>query len=287
MGAMNPEPLVATAGCVLVTGGSSGIGAACIVALCARGLRVFATARDPKDFVAIAQAGATPLEMDVADRASVEAGCAALLQALGSARLAAVVNNAGMAAIGPWEDLPLSDLRRMLEVNVIGAVSVTQLLLPRLRRDQGRVVLLSSVAGRVAMPFLGAYACSKFALEAFGDSLRRELRRTGVKVVVVQPSAVRTPIWSRLDPGPPPAEAYRTGYLGFRDHVLKVERDGLPPKRVAEAVSDAVTLPRPPARMLVTRRNPLVYRLYASLPDSVIDFVLGRRDKNSSSVDKT
>jgi NAD(P)-dependent dehydrogenase (short-subunit alcohol dehydrogenase family) len=276
-----------TGGHVLVTGGTSGIGAACIEALRARGLQVVATARDPRDFGALVQAGATPLAMDVADRASVEAGCAALLAMLGTGRLAGVVNNAGVAAIGPWEHLPIAELRRLLDTNVIGAVSVTQLLLPRLRQDRGRVVLLSSVAGRVAMPFLGAYACSKFALEAFGDSLRRELARTGVRVVVVQPSAVRTPIWSRLDPGPPPAEAYRAGYLGFRDHVLRVERDGLAPAQVAAAVARALLAPRPPARILVTRRNPLVYRLYASLPDVVIDFVLGRRDRKSSTDEST
>lgn len=275
-------------GSVLVTGGSSGIGAACIQVLRARGFRVFATARDSRDFSAIEHAGAVPVQMDVADRASVEAGCAAVLEAVGPDRLAGLVNNAGIAAIGPWEHIGLQELRRMLETNVVGAVSVTQVLLPRLRRDRGRIVLLSSVAGRVAMPFLGAYACSKFALEAFGDSLRRELRRSGVQVVLVQPSAVRTPIWSRLDPGPPPAEAYRQGYLAFRDHVLKVEANGLPPERVADAVVKALVTRRPAPRMLVTSRNPLIYRIYASLPDRVIDFVLGRRDdRNSSSTEKT
>lgn len=267
---------------VLVTGGSSGIGLACIEALRAHGLQVVATTRRPHDFDAIARAGATPLRMDVTDAASVEAGCASLLSMLGTARLAGVVNNAGVATIGPWEQLPIAELKRLLDTNLFGAVAVTQRLLPRLRQDQGRVVLLSSVAGRVAMPFLGAYACSKFALEAFGDSLRRELARTGVRVVVVQPSAVRTPIWSRLDPGPAAAEPYRAGFAGFREHLLRVERDGLAPAQVAQAVARALLAPRPPARILVTRRPAPLYRLYAALPDAVVDFVIGRRDRKSS-----
>src|SRR4051812_8149941 len=119
------------------------------------------------------------------------------LAALDLTRLDGLVNNAGIAIAGPLEFLPLDELRRQLEVNVIGQVAVTQAFLPHLRRGRGRVVLVGSIAGRSALPFLGAYAASKHAIEAIGDALRVELRPWGMHVVVVEPGSIATEIWRK------------------------------------------------------------------------------------------
>src|SRR5947209_16873980 len=136
--------------------------------------------------------------MDVTDTASITRVRGEVERALGTTPLIALVNNAGIPAAGPLELLPLDELRRVLEVNLIGVVAVTQAFLPLLKRARGRIVNISSVSGRVAMPFMGPYAASKFALEAVSDSLRRELLPFGVDVIVVEPGSVQSRIWDKV-----------------------------------------------------------------------------------------
>ena len=186
-------------GGVVVTGASTGIGAAIARHLAERGFRVFGTVRRAEDEVALARDGVTPVRMDVTDTASIMRARGEVERALGITPLIALVNNAGIPAAGPLELFPLDELRRVLEVNLIGVVAVTQAFLPLLKVSRGRIVNISSVAGRGALPFLGPYAASKFGLEAISDSLRRELSPFGVRVIVIEPGSFKTAIWRKVE----------------------------------------------------------------------------------------
>jgi len=177
----------------LITGSSSGIGEATATTLAALGYRVFASGRTLENVEHLR--GRSPsveiMEMDVADEDSVRRGVQRVLDAAG--RIDVVVNNAGFAIFGAVEDLDREALRRQFEVNVFGAMSVCRAVLPGMRRrGSGCIVNVSSLAGRIAPPLLGAYCASKFALEALSDSLRVEARPFGIHVVVLEPGAIIT-----------------------------------------------------------------------------------------------
>src|SRR4051812_41915524 len=208
---------------VLVTGASSGIGRATAELLGARGHRVLAGVRGESDL------RVPTVQLDVTDAGQVDA-----LRAL---ELGGLVNNAGIAVTGPLEFMPLDELRRQLEVNTVAQLAVTQACLPALRRTRGRIVNVSSIAGRVALPLYGPYAASKFALEALSDALRRELRGSGVDVALVEPGAIATPIWERslavadaLWAATPEVahERYGTLVATLRAEAVKQGREGLP-----------------------------------------------------------
>lgn len=257
-------------GGVVVTGASTGIGAAIARRLAAHGFRVFGTVRRAEDRRSLEQSGVNPVLMDVTDAATIVTARDEITDRLGATPLTALVNNAGVGAAGPLEHIPVDELRRVLEVNVVGVVAVTQAFLPRLRlAGGGRVVNIGSVSGRFALPFGGPYAASKFALEAISDSLRRELLPSGIRVVVIQPGSIITPIWDKV--ATMDLERYRhTAYAPVLPRVL--ERTlrsglrGLPPEAVADAVLTALTTSRPPTRMLVVRR-PWFTWLMRVLPD--------------------
>src|SRR3954452_184060 len=178
---------------VLLTGASRGIGRATAVRLASSGWTVLAGVRTEADGDALVRDGGAkivPLHLDIADDADV----AALDEKL-PGRLDAVVNNAGYALDGPVETLTLDDVRRQLDVNVVGQLAVTQAVLPRLRASSGRVVFVSSLSGRISTPMTGAYNASKFALEGLADALRIELRRWRIPVVLVEPGPVSTDLW--------------------------------------------------------------------------------------------
>ena len=187
-------------GAVVVTGASTGIGEACALQLDRMGFSVFAGVRREADGKALEQKASgrlTPVFIDVADEVSIASAVETVSAAVGDAGLAGLVNNAGIAVPAPIELVPLDALRRQLEVNVIGQVSVTQAFLPLVRKAQGRIVNMGSIAGRLAIPFLGPYCMSKFAMEALTDSLRVELRPWGIKVSLVEPGRISTPIWGK------------------------------------------------------------------------------------------
>lgn len=260
-------------GGVVVTGASTGIGRETARMLAAHGFDVFGTIRRPPDADELRAGGVTPVLMDVTDGASIQAAQRSVTAALGPRPLVGLVNNAGVPGAGPLEFLPLDQLRHVLEVNLIGVVAVTQAFLPDLRHSRGRIVNLSSVSGRIAMPFAGPYCASKFALEAISDSLRRELLASGVKVIVIQPGSVRTPIWDKIQERD--LDRYRdTPYAPLlpliRQQALAGAKRGLPPQAVAHAVLDALTARRPKTRMVVVRRK-LRFKLIQMLPDWVVD----------------
>lgn len=267
------------AGGVVVTGASTGIGAATALELARRGFQVFGTVRRPADSERLEAGGVTPVVMDVTDVTSIAAARRAVVAALAGQPLAGLVNNAGIQVAGPLEYLPLDDLRHVLDVNVVGVVAVTQAFLPELRRARGRIVNISSVSGRVALPFGGPYSASKFALEALSDSLRRELLPSGIRVVVIQPGSIATPIWQKVaqtDISRYAGTPYELALTAARDNVVKGGERGLPAAAVAEAVLRALTAPHPPNRLLVVRRRLRTW-LLRYLPDRWVDRAVARR----------
>ena len=233
----------------LVTGASSGIGAATAQRLARSGWRVMAGVRTEGD----APEGTEEVLLDVTVEQQVQA------VAEGVDTLDALVNNAGVALAMPLEHVPLDELRRQLEVNVVGQVAVTQALVPALRQARGRVVFVGSIAGKSALPFLGPYAASKHALEALADSLRMELRPWGIRVTIVEPGTIRTPIWRK---GAAKAdeladersqELYGERMAAFRKVAAERGANGADPEAVAAVIERALTSDRPRPRYLVGR----------------------------------
>ena len=246
---------------VLITGASSGIGAACATRLAAAGWRVHAGVRKAGD----APAGTTEVILDVTD-----------FEAPSFDRLDALVNNAGIGVAAPLEDLPLAELRRQLEVNVIGQLAVTQALLPALRTARGRVVIVGSIAGRSALPFLGGYAITKFALEAMADSLRLELAPDGIEVSLVEPGTIATPIWTKPQPlADGVSDRYRARIERFRQVAAARSGKAAPADLVARVVEHALTADRPRTRYLVGR-DAKIRAVIERLPDRLRDRVLTR-----------
>jgi NAD(P)-dependent dehydrogenase (short-subunit alcohol dehydrogenase family) len=268
-------------GTVIVTGASSGIGEAAVVHLGQLGFDVLAGVRKQEDAERLRSRGATPLTIDVAEPDSIAAARAEL----GDRPLAGLVNNAGVAVSGPLEHLPIDNLRHQIEVNLIGQLAVTQAFLPALRAARGRIVNVSSIGGRMALPLAGPYAASKFGLEGASDSLRRELQGA-VDVILVEPGGVKTPIWGKglsaadelVEQMPPEAERdYGNLIAAMRREVAKIESEtGLEPAEVAEVIGTALTARRPRARYLVGREAKLRAVLSQVLPDRVMDRLVWR-----------
>jgi NAD(P)-dependent dehydrogenase (short-subunit alcohol dehydrogenase family) len=281
-------------GLALITGASTGIGRASALRLAASGWTVLAGVRDPaageRLLAGAGSAGRViPLTLDVTDAAQI-AQAAERVRELGSeggastpGGLDALVNNAGIGLGGPLELISPEDLRRQFDVNVLGQVAVTQALLPALRRAHGRIVLVSSVGGRVAMAFTAPYAASKHALEAIGDALRVELRSSGVRVALIEPGSVATPIWdkSRAEADrlsiPPELTAEYGHVPAAMDKTLsETARRGVPPEQVAETIERALTAPRMRARYVVGRDARAMLIARRLLPDLVFDRVVKR-----------
>src|SRR3954463_9425555 len=229
-------------GTVLVTGASTGIGEATVVHLKALGFDAVGAVRKDDDAERLEARGVRTVRIDVTDADQI----AAARDELGDIALAGLVNNAGIAVAAPLEFLPVDRLRQQLEINLIGQMAVTQAFLPALRRARGRIVMVSSIGGRVALPLVSPYNASKFALEAISDSLRRELRPHGVDVIVIEPGGVKTPIWGKgnatadeIQEGmPPEAERlYGAMVAALRKETAKIEGErGIEPREVAEAI---------------------------------------------------
>jgi NAD(P)-dependent dehydrogenase (short-subunit alcohol dehydrogenase family) len=248
---------------VLVTGASTGIGRACAERLAGAGWRVFAGVRSDADgaaVVASANGDVVPVRLDVTDATEVARAAELVGDAVGARGLDAVVNNAGIAVGGAVETTPLDSWRRVLEVNLLGQLAVTQATIPLVRTAGGRYVFVGSANGRVSGPLLGPYAASKHALEAVCESLRHELRASGVAVSCVEPGAVRTPIWPKVrqevdDVAGGMADDAAARYAPMVEAVRKLADDaeahGVTAERVSEVVEEVLLARRPPARRLV------------------------------------
>jgi NAD(P)-dependent dehydrogenase (short-subunit alcohol dehydrogenase family) len=282
-------------GAVLVTGASSGIGYATATLLARHGTIVFAGIRRQIDGEMLLREGAgniKPMLIDVADTTSL-LRARAKIESMREYRLDALVNNAGIALAGPLELLPLADLRRQFEVNFFGAIAAIQTFLPLLREHSGRIVNVSSISGKLATPFVGAYAASKFALEAASDALRLELRPFGVSVSVVEPGSVRTPIWRRsteaslkiLDEASIGRPDYDTAIRQMMRVAQQQELRGIAPERVAQVIERALTARRPRARYVVgldARLRLLVARLPEPIRDLLISAAMGGLSKQAA-----
>ncbi|MGD9737820.1 MAG: SDR family NAD(P)-dependent oxidoreductase [Bauldia sp.] len=264
----------------VVTGVSTGIGRAVAEALIGAGYQVFGSVRRAADAVAFEAAlgeRAHALVFDLRDDASIDAAAATV--AASTKELAALINSAGIAAPGPLEHIALKEFRDQLAVNLTGTLAVTQAFLPLLRAGQGRIVNVSSVAGRTAMPFLGAYSAAKFGLEALSDSLRRELVGSGVDVIVLQPGGIATPIWSKAadrDATIYDDTSYADPLQAFREVALGAGAAGLPAQHVGKLVLAILSARRPRVRYLLSRA-PFTERMMRLVPPRLLDRIIARR----------
>lgn len=270
---------------VVITGASTGIGAGCAIGCAQQGMTVFAGVRDLRAGEALqAKEGAIiPLQLDVTDDESIKRAADTVRQRVGGAGLAGLINNAGIAIGSPLEVIPLSQLRKQLEVNVIGQIAVTQAFLPLLRQAQGRIVNMGSIAGRGTIPMMGPYSASKFAMEALTDALRLELYPWGIHVSIIEPGAIATPIWDKslntaLDVEKDmPAGAkllYEKAARQVWEAVQEAAQRAIPVDAVVQAVLHALTSPRPKTRYLVGTDAKLRAFMAKWLPDRMQDWIL-------------
>ncbi|MCK1399758.1 SDR family oxidoreductase [Bradyrhizobium sp. 4] len=273
---------------VVVTGASTGIGWAIAKFLVGRGYRVFGSVRKQTDADRLTGefgANFTPLLFDVTDEAAVLAAARKVREALGGETLAGLVNNAGVAVAGPVLELPVDDFRRQMEINVIGPVVATQAFGPLLGADpslkgpKGRIVMISSVAGKNGNPLSAPYSTSKHAIEGLSESLRRELMLFGIDVIIVAPGAVKTPIWSKaeqIDLSVYQNSPYLPALNKVMAFMMKLGETGLPAERIAEVVFEALTAGRPKVRYQITPDR-MRHLMTAALPKRVVDRIIAKR----------
>lgn len=270
---------------VLITGASTGIGKACAHYLAEQGYHIFAGVRTQEDARGLHTEGITPLILDVTKPEQITAALHRVTTALDGRGLAGLINNAGIAKGGPLECLPIEDLRLQLEVNVIGLIALTQAFLPLIRKAQGRIINMSSISGRIALPFVGPYCASKCALEALSDALRIELIPWHIAVITIQPGPIATPIWDKSlaaydqSMSTLPEETkrlYGDTLTTHRQAIIKAAERGIPPLEVAQVVHLALRAKRPKARYLIGSKTKKVAFIKKWLPESVWDWLLAR-----------
>jgi NAD(P)-dependent dehydrogenase (short-subunit alcohol dehydrogenase family) len=288
---MMPQGIVTGASMksVVITGASTGIGWATAKFLLDKGFCVFGSVRKQADAERLkSELGAsfTPLLFDVTNEAAVLAAAREVRAALGGKTLTGLVNNAGIAVPGPVLELSADEFRRQIDVNVIGPIITTQAFGPLLGSDpqlkgaKGRIVMISSVAGKNGNPLTPAYAASKHAIEGLSESLRRELMLFGIDVVIVAPGPVKTPIWSKgqgsFDMNKYKDSPYLPAMRKVIAYMQHLDSIGLPPERIAAVVHDALTLPKPKVRYQIAP-DPMRHLMTAVLPKRVVDRIIAGR----------
>jgi NAD(P)-dependent dehydrogenase (short-subunit alcohol dehydrogenase family) len=273
---------------VLVTGASTGIGRATALRMDAEGWRVFAAVRREEDAAALGEAASdrlVPVMLDVTEAGQIAAALEQVAAKVGDAGLDGLVNNAGIAVLSPLETIPVDDFRRQIEVNLTAQVAVTQAFLPLVRKATGRIVFVSSIGGRMALPFGAPYHASKYGIEAVADCLRQELRPWRIEVAVIEPGSIDTPIWERgeriADEVSERAHGSQEELYGktierFRAGVKRTAERGIPPEKVAKSILHALTAGRPRTRYVVgtdARGQAIARRL---LPDRAFDALVAR-----------
>jgi len=275
---------------VLITGCSTGIGLCAAEGLAQRGYRVFATARQAADVEMLAARGLESLQLDISDSESIRRAVDEVLQRTGGT-LYALFNNAGYGQPGAVEDLRREVLREQFETNVFGTVELTNLIIPVMRaQGGGRIIINSSILGFIALPFRGAYNASKYALEGIADTLRLELRGSGIHVSLIEPGPIASRFRAnahemfkqRVD-----AEAsfFRETYREMEKRLTKPGPAApftLPPEAVLEKLIHALESGRPRIRYPVTFPAHLFAALKRLLPGAALDYVLGRVGKDEN-----
>ncbi|MEM6899391.1 MAG: SDR family NAD(P)-dependent oxidoreductase [Pseudomonadota bacterium] len=274
---------------VMVTGASTGIGRATAEYLAANGWRVFAGVRKQEDGapLAAAQSNITPVIIDVTKDDEIAAAAEAVSEALGGETLAGLVNNAGIAIMGPLALQPMETIRLHFDVHVLGTVATTQAFLPLLGMDAdrkgepGRIVNISSFGGRLASPFLGAYCAAKHAIESLTHSFRRELLVYGIDAIVVAPGAIKTPIWDKAE-----EEKKRSPYAGtvwdepmekYNEMFLEAGEKGWPAEAVAQTIETALSDPSPKAHYALGPDKLVNYTIAQRMPKRIVDKGMGQR----------
>jgi NAD(P)-dependent dehydrogenase (short-subunit alcohol dehydrogenase family) len=276
-------------GAVLLTGASTGIGRAAVLRLSHHGLRVFAGVRREEDGAPLREfcgPSVEPILLDVTDAGAIARAFDTISSSLGNDTFTGLVNNAGIAVAGPIEMLRDEDWRRQFDVNFFGAVNLTRTFIPLLRAHRGRLVNVSSIAGKLASPFSSAYSASKFALEAFSDAARIELAGDGISVSVIEPGAVKTPIWDRgsndarerlSSQHPETFARYEASLQRMGKFVAQGKESGAEPDAVAKAIEHALVDPKPRERYLIgtdARVQLGIARLPEALRDRIVHSAL-------------
>ncbi|MEZ0350859.1 SDR family NAD(P)-dependent oxidoreductase [Mycobacterium sp. pR1184] len=269
---------------IVVTGASTGIGAATAKELARRGFHVLAGVRRDADADALRTEGIEPVIVDITMESDVAAIAERVAHDPLHRPLRALINNAGIAINAPVEALPITQWRKQFEVNLFGHIAMTQALLPALLLSAGTVVNISSVGGKVVLPTYGAYAGSKFALEAVSDALRREVAELGIKVVVVEPGAVKTEMAERgiataeeLQANMTDTQVARYGDLAAA--VIAQARSfgevGVSAEHAATVIAKAATATRPRTRYTIGRDAAILLRVSRVVSDRVLDRIVG------------
>jgi NAD(P)-dependent dehydrogenase (short-subunit alcohol dehydrogenase family) len=271
---------------VVITGASTGIGAACALALDKLGYRVFAGVRNPADGELLQrQSGPRlmPIRLDVTDQASIAAAHHTVSAMMGDQGLAGLINNAGIGVAGPIEVLPLADWRRQFEVNLFGLIATTQTFLPLIRKGRGRIINMGSIAGRASMPFMAPYAASKHALVAVTDALRIELQPWGIRVALIEPGAIATPIWGKTRREVDQWDTswnqdlkamYQEGFTRVKEAATAAGEQAQPAHSVADAVTHALRSRWPKSRYLLGSDAAIRAYLALMLPARLNDWLI-------------
>jgi NAD(P)-dependent dehydrogenase (short-subunit alcohol dehydrogenase family) len=295
---MNPSNHADRHELIVVTGASTGMGAATAKELARRGFHVLAGVRREADADTLRAEGIEPCILDI----TIDSDVAAIAERLAAdplhRPLRALINNAGIAINAPVETLPLAHWRQQFEVNLFGHIAMTQALLPALLKSSGTVVNISSVGGKVALPTYGAYAGSKFALEAVSDALRREASHAGIKVVVVEPGAVKTEMAERgiatahgLQANMTELQATRYGDItaAIEAQARSFNETGVSAEHAAKVIATAATSPRPRTRYTIGRDSAILVRLSRLLSDRMLDRIIGvnlRQQRSAGNVER-
>jgi NAD(P)-dependent dehydrogenase (short-subunit alcohol dehydrogenase family) len=285
---MSTQARAPSAELVVVTGVSTGIGAATARELSSRGFHVLAGVRREEDADALRSERIEPQILDITQPADIAAIAERVAYDPERRPLRALVNNAGIAVNAPVEVLPMTEWHRQFDVNLFGHIAMTQALLPALLQSSGTVVNITSVGGKVAMATYGAYAGAKFALEAVSDALRREVTPFGVKVVIIEPGAVITEMAGRgvatadrlaADMTPDQHQRYDALINAITTQAHTFATDGVPAEKAARIVADALTTNNPRARYTIGRDAAIITRLARLAPDRLLDRLLQRNLK--------
>jgi NAD(P)-dependent dehydrogenase (short-subunit alcohol dehydrogenase family) len=274
---------------VIITGVSTGIGKGTAAVLLRRGWHVFGSVRRAEDGAVLQREfgnAFTPLLFDVQDENAIAAAAEHVRSALNGRTLAGLVNNAGSAFPDPLLVQSVADFRKQIDINLVGMFAVTRAFAPLLGADtslsgpKGRIVNLSSVGGKMAAPFLGAYAAAKHGVEGFSESLRRELQLFDIDVIIVGPGAVKTPIWDKAEATPLDYLAgtiWEKPFKAFRDFMITGGRKGLAPEEIGMVIARALTVAHPHTRYAVVKGKFFNVTLPSFLPVRMVDRIIGRR----------
>ncbi len=267
---------------ILITGVSTGIGYTSTQHLLEKGFFVFGSVRNQKDAQRLESdfgENFKALIFDVTDGKAINKAVPIVQSIVGNNGLTALVNNAGIVVSGPMQHVPIEKLDHQLNVNVLGVMRVTQSFLPLLGAEKnsaispGRIIQMSSVSGKITAPFLGPYAASKYALEAISDALRRELFIFGIKVIILEPGPIKTPIWGKAiatDQGDYQDTAYGKILQKRNKSIQKTEAKAIPAEEVAKIVYKSIVIKNPKTRYIIAKKA-WTYKIFDKLPDKMVD----------------